>query len=81
MANRGGIEAGARLMNRIKVATLAVSLGHTKTLVCHAASTTHSTLSAAERQAAGVTDGLVRLSVGLEDLEDLMQDLDQSMQE
>ena len=78
---RGGVEAGARMMNRIKVATLAVSLGHTKTLVCHAASTTHSTLSAAERQAAGVSDGLVRLSVGLEDLEDLMQDLDQAMRE
>jgi cystathionine beta-lyase/cystathionine gamma-synthase len=78
---RGGIEAGARMMNRIKLATLAVSLGHTKTLVCHAASTTHSTLSAAERQAAGVSDGLVRLSVGLEDLEDLMQDLDQAMRE
>jgi methionine-gamma-lyase len=76
---RGGVEAGARMMNRIKVATLAVSLGHTKTLVCHAASTTHSTLTAAERLAAGVTDGLVRLSVGLEDVEDLMQDLDQAM--
>jgi cystathionine beta-lyase/cystathionine gamma-synthase len=76
---RGGVEAGRRMMNRIKVATLAVSLGHTKTLVCHAASTTHSTLTPAERQAAGVTDGLVRLSVGLEAVADLMQDLDQAM--
>ncbi len=76
---RGGVEAGARMMNRVKLATLAVSLGHTKTLICHAASTTHSTLTQEERLAAGVTDGLVRLSVGLEDLEDLMKDLDQAM--
>lgn len=76
---RGGLEAGRKMMNRVKLATLAVSLGHTKTLVCHAASTTHSTLSRAERIAAGISDGLVRYSVGLEDVEDLMKDLDQAI--
>jgi cystathionine beta-lyase/cystathionine gamma-synthase len=76
---KGGIEAGRRLMNRIKLATLAVSLGHSKTLVCHAASTTHESLSPEERVAAGVTDGLVRLSVGLEDAQDLMEDFDQAL--
>lgn len=77
---RGGVEAGARMMDRVRLATLAVSLGHTKTLICHAASTTHSTMTREERLASGITDGLVRLSVGLEDVEDLMMDLDQAMQ-
>jgi len=76
---RGGIEAGARMMDRVRLCTLAVSLGHTKSLICHSASTTHSTLSREERLAAGITDGLVRLSVGLEDAADLMLDLDQAM--
>jgi methionine-gamma-lyase len=76
---RGGLAAGARMMNQVKIATLAVSLGHTKTLICHSASTTHSTLNRIERLSAGITDGLVRLSVGLEDVQDLMEDLDQAM--
>ncbi len=76
---RGGIEAGARMMDGVKLCTLAVSLGHTKTLICHSASTTHSTMSREERLASGITDGLVRLSVGLEDAQDLMTDLDQAM--
>ncbi|MFQ5857922.1 MAG: trans-sulfuration enzyme family protein [Anaerolineae bacterium] len=76
---KGGVEAGARLMNHIKLCTLTVSLGDTKTLICHSASTTHSTVPAEARQAAGITDGLVRLSVGLEDPEDIMADLDQAL--
>lgn len=76
---KGGIEAGRSMMNKVKLSTLAVSLGHSKTLVCHAASTTHESLTPEARAAAGVTDGLVRLSVGLEDAQDLMEDLDQSM--
>ena len=67
------------MMDRVKLCTLAVSLGHTKTLICHSASTTHSTMSREERLASGITDGLVRLSVGLEDAQDLMTDLDQAM--
>ena len=76
---RGGLAAGARMMDRVKLCTLAVSLGHTKSLICHSASTTHSTMAREERLASGITDGLVRLSVGLEDVEDLMLDLDQAM--
>ena len=76
---RDGFEAGARMMDRVKLCTLAVSLGHTKSLICHSASTTHSTMSREERLTAGITDGLVRLSVGLEDVADLMLDLDQAM--
>ena len=76
---KGGIEAGARLMNHIRLCTLTVSLGDTKTLICHSASTTHSTVPAEARREAGITDGLVRLSVGLEDPEDIIADLDQAL--
>jgi methionine-gamma-lyase len=75
---RGGIEAGRRLMNRVRLATLAVSLGGVETLIEHPASMTHSGVSAAERLAAGITDGLVRYSVGIEDVRDLLVDLEQA---
>lgn len=73
---KGGVEAGTRLMNTVKVCSLAVSLGDTRTLITHPASTTHSVVSREARLAQGVTDGLVRLSVGLEDVDDLVADLD-----
>jgi len=75
---RGGIEAGHRLMNHVKLATLAVSLGGVETLIEHPASMTHSGVPAAERLAAGITDGLVRYSVGIEDARDLISDLEQA---
>ena len=76
---RGGIEAGRQLMNRVKLATLAVSLGGVESLIEHPASMTHSSVSPEERRAAGITDGLVRYSVGIEDARDLIADLDQAM--
>ena len=76
---KGGVEAGARLMNRVKLCSLAVSLGDARTLITHPASTTHSVVSREDRIAQGVSDGLVRLSVGLEDVEDLVEDLDQGL--
>ena len=76
---RGGVEAGARLMNAVRVCSLAVSLGDTRSLITHPASTTHSVVSREARLEQGVTDGLVRLSVGLEDIEDLIADLDSGM--
>lgn len=76
---KGGVEAGARLMNNIELCTLTVSLGDTKTLICHSASTTHRSVPAEARRAAGITDGLVRLSVGLEDPEDIVADLDEAL--
>ncbi len=76
---KGGVEAGARLMNRVQVCSLAVSLGDTRSLITHPASTTHSVVSRDARLAQGVTDGLVRLSVGLEDVEDLIEDLDEGL--
>jgi methionine-gamma-lyase len=73
---KGGVEAGARLMNAVRVCSLATSLGDARSLISHPASTTHSVVSREARLAQGVTDGLVRLSVGLEDVEDLIADLD-----
>lgn len=75
----GGIEAGARLMDRLKLCALATSLGDVRTLISHPASTTHSVVSRESRELQGVTDGLVRLSVGLEDAQDIMADLDQGL--
>jgi methionine-gamma-lyase len=73
---KGGVEAGSRLMNAVRLCALAVSLGDARTLITHPASTTHSVVSREARLSQGVTDGLVRLSVGLEDVEDLIADLE-----
>lgn len=75
---KGGMEAGRQLMNALKVATLAVSLGGVETLVEHPASMTHAGISPEDRRAAGFSDGLVRYSVGIEDVEDLIADLRQA---
>jgi methionine-gamma-lyase len=77
---KGGMVAGERLMNRVKLAALAVSLGGVETLIEHPASMTHSGVSAEERNEAGITDGLVRYSVGIEEPEDLLEDLRQALE-
>lgn len=74
----GGMTAGRLLMDHVQVATLAVSLGGVETLIEHPVSMTHASMSAEARRAAGFTDGLVRYSVGLEDVEDLIADLRQA---
>ena len=66
-------------MNRVRLCTLAVSLGDCETLIQHPASMTHATYSPEERQAAGISDGLIRLSVGIEAPDDIMADLEQAM--
>lgn len=76
---RGGYKAGERLINNVKLCTRAVSLGDVKTLITHPASTTHYITPREAREAAGITDGLIRLSVGIEDPEDLTGDLDQAL--
>ncbi|MCB2214065.1 aminotransferase class I/II-fold pyridoxal phosphate-dependent enzyme [bacterium] len=76
---KGGLEAGKRMMNAVKVATLAVSLGNVDTLIQHPASMTHCHTPRKERLAAGITDGLVRLSVGIEDSSDILRDLLQAI--
>ena len=76
---KGGRAAGVALMNALELITLAVSLGDAETLTQHPASMTHSTYSPEERAAAGISDGLVRLSAGLEDVTDLWGDLQQAL--
>ncbi len=76
---KGGFEAGKTLLNSVQLCALAVSLGDTETLIQHPASMTHSPYTREERLAAGITDGLVRLSVGLEDVEDIIADLEQGL--
>jgi methionine-gamma-lyase len=76
---KGGLDAGRRLMDHVRLATLAVSLGGVETLIEHPASMTHACMSREAREAAGFTDGLVRYSVGIEDVEDLIADLDQAL--
>jgi len=76
---KGGFEAGRQLMDSVKLATLAVSLGGVETLIEHPASMTHAGMSPKDRVAAGFGDGLVRYAVGIEDVEDLIADLRQAL--
>ena len=71
----GGVEAGIRLMNSVRLCALAENLGAAETIITHPASMTHADVPRAQREAAGITDGLVRLSVGLENPADLIRDL------
>ncbi|MBV9766213.1 MAG: O-acetylhomoserine aminocarboxypropyltransferase/cysteine synthase, partial [Acidobacteriaceae bacterium] len=76
---KGGYEAGKSFINKLKIFSHLANLGDARSLVIHPASTTHQQLGLAEQQAAGVTPELVRLSIGLEDVEDLIWDLDQAL--
>ena len=76
---KGGLTAGEALLNHVKMMTLAVSLGNTDTLIQHPASMTHANVPREERLKIGLTDGLVRLSVGVENVEDILRDLDQAL--
>lgn len=76
---KGGLDAGRTIMNTVSLATLAVSLGGIETLIQHPASMTHAAMSNEEREKAGITDDLVRLSVGCEDFKDLKEDLEQAL--
>ena len=75
----GGVAAGTHLMNSVRLCALAENLGSAETLITHPASMTHADVPVAQRQAAGITDGLVRLSVGLEDPADVIRDLSQAL--
>ena len=76
---KGGHSAGEKMMNNVELATLAVSLGDVDTLIQHPASMTHAPVPREERLAAGITDGLVRISIGIEDVEDIIADLENSL--
>ena len=75
----GGYASGIEMMNRLRLIRRAVSLGDAETLIQHPASMTHSTYTREEREAHGISEGLVRLSVGLEDVSDLIDDLHQAL--
>lgn len=77
---KGGFEAGKTMMNNVKLSLLAVSLGGIETLIQHPASMTHSKLSKEAKEKAGITDGLVRLAVGIEDVEDIIEDMKQALE-
>jgi cystathionine beta-lyase/cystathionine gamma-synthase len=76
---RGDVAAGARCVEALRVAKLAVSLGGFSTLVAHPASTTSVNMPPEVRREAGIADGLIRVSVGIEDLPDLIEDFDQAL--
>ncbi|HEY2846835.1 MAG TPA: PLP-dependent aspartate aminotransferase family protein [Pyrinomonadaceae bacterium] len=76
----GGIRSGVQVMNSVKLISLAENLGSAETLITHPASMTHSAVSPQQREAAGITDGLIRLSVGLENPDDLIDDLAQALE-
>jgi len=76
---KGGLNAGRSMMNSVKLCGLAVSLGGVESLIQHPASMTHASMGAEARQRANISDGLVRLSVGIENVKDIIADLDQAM--
>jgi methionine-gamma-lyase len=76
---KGGLSAGEKLMNRLKLVTLGVSLGNVDSLIQHPASMTHVSVPPAERAKMGITDGLVRFSVGIENIQDILVDLEQGL--
>ena len=77
----GGIPSGKHLMNTVKLCFLAESLGAVETMITHPATMTHAEVPEEDRHARGLTDGLVRLSVGIEDKQDIIDDLDQALKD
>jgi cystathionine beta-lyase/cystathionine gamma-synthase len=75
----GSLEAARRLLNTVKLMSLAESLGGVETLISHPATMTHASVPAEHRQAIGITDGLVRISAGIEDIDDLKDDLSRAL--
>jgi len=76
---KGGISAGSNFLNAIKMCSLSANLGDTRTIVTHPSSTTHGRLTEEDRLEVGITDGLVRISVGLENVEDIIADIQQAL--
>jgi cystathionine beta-lyase/cystathionine gamma-synthase len=77
---KGGLPAGKKLMDTVRLWSLAENLGSVESLVTHPVTMTHADVEEAERKRVGITDGLVRLSVGLEDEADLIEDLSQALE-
>ena len=79
LAFEGGREAGIRFINNVRLASHLANIGDAKTLVIHPASTTHSQLTEKEQEEAGVSQEFIRVSVGIEALEDIQEDFDQAL--
>ena len=77
----GGIDRGRRFLDALKMLSFTANLGDTRTIATHPASTTHSKLSAKEREDVGITDGMIRISVGLEHVNDVITDIEQAIHE
>ena len=76
---KGGLEGGKKFLNQLQLCSLTANLGDTRTIASHPASTTHSKLSEAERQQVGISNGLIRISVGLENINDIIHDIQQAL--
>ena len=76
---KGGKESGRKLIESVKLLSHLVNIGDTKSLIVHPASTTHQQLTKEEQVATGVTEDYIRLSIGIEDVEDIIEDLDQAL--
>lgn len=77
---KGGIEAGRKFLDALQILSLTPNLGDTRSIASHPASTTHSKLSEEERLSVGITPGLIRISCGLEHVEDILQDIEQALE-
>ena len=75
----GSLENAKKVLENVKICTLAESLGGVESLISHPATMTHASVPAEKRGKLGITDGLVRVSVGIEDIEDILEDLDQAL--
>jgi O-succinylhomoserine sulfhydrylase len=76
---KGGIEAGRKFLNNLRMLSMTNNLGDSRSIASHPASTTHSKLTEAERQGVGITPGLIRISVGLEHPDDILEDISQAL--
>ena len=76
---KGGVEAGRKFLDGLEVLSLTANLGDSRSIASHPASTTHAKLTEEERQTVGITAGLIRISVGLENRDDILQDILQSL--
>ena len=76
---KGGIDGGRKFLNSLKMISHSANLGDTRSIATHPASTTHSKLSEEERLSVGITSGLVRISVGLESIQDIIKDVEQAL--
>ncbi len=76
---KGGLEQGRRFLNSVEMCSLSANLGDTRSIVTHPASTTHAKLTEQARQDVGITNSLVRVSVGLEHIDDIVKDIDNAL--